>query len=89
MFGFIKNRSRAKINKMETQLEILYSGIWNGTEVDKSYAWFRVIEHLRSWNYNPDLIKRATIHMNQCKDRRSDRYMVSSGGRLIEVTEIL
>ncbi|MEQ8578170.1 MAG: hypothetical protein RIC57_09135 [Balneola sp.] len=85
----MKNRKQAKINKMDTELEILYSGIWNGTEIDKSYAWFRVIEHLRSWNYDPSLIKRATIHMNQCQDRRSDRYMVSSGGRLIEVTEIL
>ena len=83
MFNF-----KSQQQKIDEYLDDLYNTIWNGTEEDKYYSWFRLVSHMRCWNYDPRYISRAMARMNKCKENRSQSYLVNSGGKLVQVTEI-
>lgn len=69
-------------------LDIVYVHIWNGTEEDRIYAWFRTIEHLKQWNYDEELIRKATYRMNMLRDTRSRKMFINKKGKIIEATEV-
>lgn len=67
----------------ETLLNNLFKHCWNGTERDRPYAWFRVIQHLRHFQPDPELIRMAKIRREQSMRIKSAAWQVDENGRLI------
>jgi len=64
-------------------LESLFRGCWNGKHDDIPYAWFRVIQHLRQWDMDDELIRMAEIKRDQCLRIKSDAWIVTQDGQLV------
>lgn len=68
----------------ERYLNKVYQSIWNGKESDRIYAWFRVKQHLKQWNKDPDLINMAEARYQQEKQIHSSTLAVDETGQLNE-----
>lgn len=83
------DRYHRKLARRGGYLDQLYGCIWTGREEDRIYAWYRVIGHLKAWNYDEGLIAEALERIEQLKAERTIRMYIARDGRLIERTEIL
>ncbi|MEQ9309707.1 MAG: hypothetical protein RLN90_09645 [Balneolaceae bacterium] len=68
MFLF-QPKSKIKPDTTENYVMSLYGDIWNKTEVDRVYAWLRVLAHLKAWNNDQKLIDRANELLKQEQKR--------------------
>lgn len=85
---FVESRREMTFKEKQADLDAMYAEIWTGSELDRVYAWYRVIAHLEAWKFDPEMIAEANRRLNALKeDRISDSY-VSVKGRAILRREV-